>query len=1054
MYNNLQPTADYRTGRFGDTAAGKGRAISPNPYTYSVPTSTGAQLNTYLNPPRTADSKPAKSLSPSKYNVPTAIVGGGTTPSNYSPYNKIFTPITPSLTTNQINTKYNQVSSGASTNATNSPYDAKYGVSPSTYSLPSDFTNLTNHINTPYKPSQYYPPSSIYSTTNTVSPPKSNSDLGKKDSNSNSSHSSPNYSPVHNQPAKISVQGSGESIAATKEDLVLLNRAKCVMEAGYIDPKKDSPSNNKGEEEFGRFSVIKSNFKENPYYYNLDDLPSFRQNTLKTLDSYNEDSSRMSAPSLFQFSIKLDNKIGDYKTFLQKLKGSGQRWRDESFPPTIHSLVGDNPSRRRDWQDLVWLRPEEFYGENYNLFVGKIEPNDIKQGALGDCYFLSVLSSLAEWPDRIRKIFVDKEKNPLGCYCVRMCVMGEWREIVVDDYFPCDKRTKKPVFTIGNENELWVLILEKAWAKIYGSYDNIEAGLARECLHDLTCAPTTFFLTDDKNEWDTIWKKMLKCEKKNYAMTCGAGDFFMSLSRSNSFQGGYDMVNSKGLVGSHAYSLLGAYEVQSKRGKVKLLKLRNPWGKTEWNGAWSDNSSEWDEGLKRTLMPEKKDDGVFFIEYSDFLKYFTDIQFCFVNDSFKYSHILTQSESKHAGYFRFTITQAGKYYFTINQESKRKFSSTGRDKYATVTIVLAKLNKVSNKWEYEHIAGNHRADREVWVKAKLESGEYMIYSKIWWSQFGENDYALSSYGPTKVKFEQVNKKDYPELLQGAFSSKARKSTKKIDYAREGEPKAYSVVELKDGFVYCYYHNDSKRVLNVEVNYKEFSGLRLRKPYRGRQYQLSVNPGESKVVLAKVLPQENVRQAFSERARFTNYDGPLPVTSNTTTPSYQPTSNYSATPTPKANTYNSTYQPPLPNYKPINPVITNPIIANPITTPIIPTTTTTTKSDLEILAKIKGKKEKLQKPNSKESLDIYVYEYKYEDGVILLYENLTRNWTLNERVEYVGKGLFLLQAKSSGPVQEAEFELRPGSTYKLDFRRIEANPTLKLKFYSKFKESNN
>ncbi len=322
MYNNYQPSTDYRIGRFGDTASGKGRAISPNPYSsnnmYSVP--VGTQLPSYLNPPRTADSKPAKSLSPSKYNGPTTLVGGGTTPSNYSPYNKIFTPITPSLTTGQINTKYNQVSSGASTNATNSPYNAKYGVTTTTYNLPTDFTNLTNNINTPYKPSQYYPPSSIYSTTNTISPPKSNSDLGKKDSNSNSSHSSPNYSPVHNQPqpAKISIHGSGESTAATKEDLVLLNRAKCVMEAGYIDPKKDSPSNTNGED-FGRFSVIKSNFKENPYYYNLDDLPSFRQqNTLRTLDSYNEDSSRMSAPSLFQFSIKLDNKIGDYKTFLQK----------------------------------------------------------------------------------------------------------------------------------------------------------------------------------------------------------------------------------------------------------------------------------------------------------------------------------------------------------------------------------------------------------------------------------------------------------------------------------------------------------------------------------------------------------------------------------------------------------------------------------------------------------------------------------------------------------------------------------------------------------------
>jgi len=342
----------------------------------------------------------------------------------------------------------------------------------------------------------------------------------------------------------------------------------------------------------------------------------------------------------------------------------------------------------------------------------------------------------------------------------------------------------------------------------------------------------------------------------------------------------------------------------------------------------------------------------------------------------------------------------------------------------------------------------------------------MIYAKIWWTQYGENDYALSSYGPTKIKFEQVKKQDHPEILQGAFSSKAKKSTKKINYAREGEANAYSVVELKDGFVFCYYHNDSKRVLNVEVNYKEFSGLKLRKPYRGRQYQLSVNPGESKIVLAKVLPQENVRQAFSEKARFTTFEGTPTNNVQNTVPVIKPEKASNIYPasntytTPKNNTYttpkNNTYTTPITFTTPTtytNYTTPSTPSHNIYTTPTYPTTTLDKKKDdLDMLARLKGKKERLKKPNSNDFLDIYVYEYKYDDGVVMLYENLSRNWTLNERVEYVGKGLFLIQAKSSGSIQEAEFELKPGSTFKLDFRRIEANPTLKLKFYSKFKES--
>mmetsp|Transcript_25556 Transcript_25556/g.22588 ORF Transcript_25556/g.22588 Transcript_25556/m.22588 type:complete len:148 (+) Transcript_25556:1478-1921(+) len=147
--------------------------------------------------------------------------------------------------------------------------------------------------------------------------------------------------------------------------------------------------------------------------------------------------------------------------------------------------------------------------------------------------------------------------------------MGEWKEIVIDDLFPCSKSTRTPVFTRGHDNELWVLILEKAWAKIYGSYDKIEAGLTRECLHDLTGAPTKFYFTDRPKDWDKIWDDLLEGEKKDYAMTCGAGEFFA---------GGGNAVTTTGIVSSHAYSLLSAHEVYTTKGRTKLVKLRNPWG--------------------------------------------------------------------------------------------------------------------------------------------------------------------------------------------------------------------------------------------------------------------------------------------------------------------------------------------------------------------------------------------------------------------------------------------------------------------------------------------
>jgi calpain-15 len=63
-----------------------------------------------------------------------------------------------------------------------------------------------------------------------------------------------------------------------------------------------------------------------------------------------------------------------------------------------------------------WKRARDFTsakvaGGEPALFKGGIDPNDIKQGMLGDCYFVAALATLAEWPDRVKKIFVSEQAN-------------------------------------------------------------------------------------------------------------------------------------------------------------------------------------------------------------------------------------------------------------------------------------------------------------------------------------------------------------------------------------------------------------------------------------------------------------------------------------------------------------------------------------------------------------------------------------------------------------------------------------------------------------------
>ena len=125
------------------------------------------------------------------------------------------------------------------------------------------------------------------------------------------------------------------------------------------------------------------------------------------------------------------------------------------------------------------------------IFQGKVEPGDIKQGYLGDCYFLAGLAALAERPDRIFNLFLLHEVNELKYFSVKMLFKGKWMTIDMDEYVPY--LYDKPAFTKSIDNEFWVILLEKAWAKMYTSYKRIEAGYPEEALHDLTGAPIKQF---------------------------------------------------------------------------------------------------------------------------------------------------------------------------------------------------------------------------------------------------------------------------------------------------------------------------------------------------------------------------------------------------------------------------------------------------------------------------------------------------------------------------------------------------------------------------------
>mmetsp|Transcript_16250 Transcript_16250/g.42592 ORF Transcript_16250/g.42592 Transcript_16250/m.42592 type:complete len:180 (+) Transcript_16250:582-1121(+) len=128
-------------------------------------------------------------------------------------------------------------------------------------------------------------------------------------------------------------------------------------------------------------------------------------------------------------------------------------------------------------------------------------------------------------------------------------------------------------------------------------------------------AGLAYYNSNEALEEDVMWELLKEFDESNFIMSCSIGGDIVEKARDD------------GLVERHAYALITATEV----GDFKMVCARNPWGNSkEWNGAWSDADSAWEENpeVKEALGHEQRDDGLFWMSWSDFQATFTSVEVC------------------------------------------------------------------------------------------------------------------------------------------------------------------------------------------------------------------------------------------------------------------------------------------------------------------------------------------------------------------------------------------------------------------------------------------
>jgi hypothetical protein len=425
------------------------------------------------------------------------------------------------------------------------------------------------------------------------------------------------------------------------------------------------------------------------------------------------------------------------------------RFVDPEFKPQYESLFKGSPdlAERYRWKDFQWARALDVLGEEEFSLFNDIIPQNLIQGNLENDYMLCALAALAERPALIRRLFDTDRPNSEGLYAVWLNISGVWQQVLIDDFFPIEIHGNACAFafTRTKEDEIWPMILEKAYAKAYGSYDMIGAGDIMHTLRDLTGAPYEI-LENISGDAEELWKQLTSACENNFIVVA-----YRSEPGSAS--------DSRLMQPGQSHNVVDCVEVNDSYGRPsRLVLIRNVWSDWKWAGDWSDKSQLWTTDLKRKLADWDSDEGLCWLSVQDFVQFYQTVGICQVEAFNFYNSVRIQDnigQGKHA--IRFDVDSTGIYTVSIDQKDPR-FSSQGqigpgiKSQNSYFRVLVGKLT--ASDIEFRACRLSHL--RSIFVKTKLEAGSYIVLIDAYWERSSIKEFTFGIYGPGRSGIKKMS----------------------------------------------------------------------------------------------------------------------------------------------------------------------------------------------------------------------------------------------------------------------------------------------------------
>ena len=552
---------------------------------------------------------------------------------------------------------------------------------------------------------------------------------------------------------------------------------------------------NQKQKQGGQFSIVQSFSSQKP-------SSSFKDNLFQTNDE-----------SLYSSK----QEVQDYQ--IQKIP----KFLREKKKVLLSQFALSQKEGRYSWSRLGDL----FEANKLNVFKDTRDlPNDVVQGELGDCYFLSVLAAFAEDPNIIADLIDPKGKGNDGSFTAKVIIHGEPVTMVVDDSFPVANDTKLAFAGINeNSGNIWPLILEKAWAKCNRSYEDIIPGNSADAFEFLSPAPFNTYYHNSETR-PTLFETIRDAQKKG---------FFVLADITETMSTNLESLSRLGLITNHAYTVINTAVLRKSNGsEIKLLKMMNMWGTNEWVGDWSDTSSKWTQEFKKEVGLEQKEDGIFWMSYDDYLQFYTTTHICKIHPDYEY--VTTKFKSSKANndplnLSKVVVRQPGSGYFLVNQKNTRIYRNLKDPQYENPFCNMV-VFRDDERNGYTFVGSESGKQDRLYVECEnMVPGTYYIAVTFPQSGAGfalqqnfENidydiNFRVGVYSNQKqLKVEGLNEKEVEDVSGFAFemvSNLAYQNKDKYYFAQEGEAKSFRVINFDNnstGFGYIYYKNDSDAYL--------------------------------------------------------------------------------------------------------------------------------------------------------------------------------------------------------------------------------------------------